>query len=208
VLLILDEVVSGFGRTGKMFAHQHWGVEADIITFAKGIASGYMPIAALVARRDVFEAFDGEAESGRHFRHVNTYGGHPVATAVALRNLEIVEREQLVERVNVVGKTVLTKLQRQLAGHPNVGEVRGKGLLVGVELVSDLQSKKPAANEKVGGIVRKCGELGVIVGRTTPVTPGQANIVIVAPPYVISDDEAVLLVDTLVAGIESQFPRA
>ena len=208
VLLILDEVVSGFGRTGKMFAHQHWGVEADIITFAKGIASGYMPIAALVARRDVFEAFDGEAESGRHFRHVNTYGGHPVATAVALRNLEIVEREQLVERVNVVGKTVLAKLQRQLAGHPNVGEVRGKGLLVGVELVSDLQSKKPAANEKVGGIVRKCSELGVIVGRTTPVTPGQANIVIVAPPYVISDDEASLLVDTLVAGIESQFPRA
>ncbi|MEO1913476.1 MAG: aminotransferase class III-fold pyridoxal phosphate-dependent enzyme, partial [Myxococcales bacterium] len=90
----------------------------------------------------------------------------------------------------------------------NVGEVRGKGLLVGVELVSDLQSKKPAANEKVGGIVRKCGELGVIIGRTTPVTPGQANIVIVAPPYVISDDEAALLVDTLVAGIESQFPRA
>ena len=208
VLLILDEVVTGFGRTGKMFAHQHWGVQADIITFAKGIASGYMPIGALVAKREIFDAFDGEVSSGRHFRHVNTYGGHPVATAVALRNLEIVESEQLVERVSVLGKSVLSKIQQKLAGHPNVGEVRGKGLLIGVELVTDLETKQPAANDKVGAVVGRCGELGAIVGRTTPTSPGQANIVILAPPFVLADDEAELLVDTLVAGIESQFPRA
>ena len=208
VLLILDEVVTGFGRTGKMFAHQHWGVQADIVTFAKGIASGYMPIAAVVAKREVFDAFDGDVASGRHFRHVNTYGGHPVATAVALRNLEIVEREQLVERVNVLGKSVLSKLQRKLAGHPNVGEVRGKGLLIGVELVVDLESKAPAVNDRVAGVVGNCAANGVIVGRTTPTSPGQANIVIMAPPYTLGDDEAEMLVDTLVRGIESQFPRA
>ena len=92
VLLILDEVVNGFGRTGEMFAHQHWGVEPDVITLAKGIASGYLPLAATVVKQHVFDAFAADGELA-HFRHVNTYGGHPVATAVGLRNIEIIERE-------------------------------------------------------------------------------------------------------------------
>jgi len=207
VLLILDEVVTGFGRTGKLFGHQHWGVEADIVTLAKGIASGYAPLAATVAKQEVFEAFGGDLPSQRHFRHVNTYGGHPVSTAVALRNLDIIEREQLVDRAGVMGKTLLSKLQA-LADHPNVGEIRGKGLLIGVEMVDDRASKTPAANDKVGGVVAHCGEHGAIVGRTSATSPGQANVLILAPPFIIQDDEAQFLVDSLIAGIESQFPSA
>jgi len=93
VLLILDEVVTGFGRTGAAFAHPRAGIEPDLLTLGKGIASGYQPLAALVAKQHVFEAFLGAPDELRHFRHINTYGGHPVATAVALRNIDILERE-------------------------------------------------------------------------------------------------------------------
>ncbi|MCP4006118.1 MAG: aminotransferase class III-fold pyridoxal phosphate-dependent enzyme [bacterium] len=201
VLLILDEVVTGFGRTGKMFAHQHWGVEADIITFAKGIASGYMPLAATVVRQEIFQAFEGEVESGRHFRHVNTYGGHPVATAVGLRNLEIIEREQLVERASVMGKSILSKLQR-LAKHPCIGDIRGKGLLIGIELVTDQQSKQPAESSTIAAILSFCAERGLIIGRTAQTTPGLMNVLILAPPFVLSESEADFLVDTAEAAIE------
>ncbi len=204
VLLILDEVVTGFGRTGKMFAHQHWGIEADIITLAKGIASGYMPLAATVVRQEIFEAFEGDADSGRHFRHVNTYGGHPVATAVGLRNLEIVEREQLVERASVMGKTLLSKLER-LARHPNVGEIRGKGLLIGIELVADPKSRKPAENGAVAAVLAHCAERGVIIGRTAETTPGQGNVLILAPPFVVSESEVDLLVNAVEAAIAREF---
>ena len=151
VLFILDEVVTGFGRTGKMFAHQHYGVEPDIITLAKGIASGYMPLAATVAREEIFHAFDGTPASHRHFRHVNTFGGHPVSTAVGLANLDIVEREGLVERVAVEGKNLMTRLEK-LYAHPNVGDVRGKGLLCGVEFVADRETKEPNIHNFVSNL--------------------------------------------------------
>jgi len=205
VLLILDEVVTGFGRTGKMFACEHWGVEADIITLAKGIASGYMPLAATVVRQEVFEAFNGDADSDRHFRHVNTYGGHPVATAVGLRNLEIVEREQLVERAKLTGKTLLAKVE-ELAHHPNVGNIRGKGLLIGIELVADKQSKQPADNATVAAVVNHCAKHGVIIGRTAPTSPGQANVLILAPPFIVNDEEVDLLADAVEAAIVAEFP--
>ena len=91
----MDEVVSGFGRTGKMFGHEHWGVKADVFSFAKGMASGYMPVAATVVKEHIFEAFYGETTELMHFRHINTYGGHPVAAAVSLKNIDIVKQENL-----------------------------------------------------------------------------------------------------------------
>ena len=94
VLLIFDEVVSGFGRTGKLFGHDHWQVKPDIITMAKGLSSGYMPLAATAVQEYIFDAFQGEAGDLRHFRHINTFGGHPVSTAVGLRNLQIVEERR------------------------------------------------------------------------------------------------------------------
>jgi taurine-pyruvate aminotransferase len=196
VLLILDEVVTGFGRTGAMFAHQHWGVQPDVITLAKGIASGYMPLAATVVRQSIFEAFLDTPGSLSHFRHVNTFGGHPVATAVGLRNLEIVEREGLVERARKTGAALRSRLEGLLA-HPGVGDVRGLGLLIGIELVADEASRRPLSDVRTAAIVRRCLDDGVIVGRTTNTAPGLGNVLILAPPLVLAPDEAELLAATV-----------
>ncbi len=205
VLLILDEVVTGFGRTGRMFGHQHWGVTPDLVTLAKGIASGYMPLAATVAKPEIFEAFQGSAGDLLHFRHINTYGGHPVATAVALRNIEIIEREGLVVRAAEKGRALMAKLQR-FAGHPNVGDIRGKGLLIGIELVEEAESRRPLAPALMGAVVAGCARHGVIVGRTTNATPDRSNVLIIAPPLTLQDDEADLLVAALEAALLEELP--
>jgi taurine-pyruvate aminotransferase len=196
VLLILDEVVTGFGRTGRMFAHQHWGVTPDLITLAKGIASGYMPLAATIAKNEIFEAFEGTAGDLQHFRHINTYGGHPVATAVALRNIEIIEREGLVARAAEKGRALMAKLQC-LARHPNVGELRGKGLLIGIELVEEAASRRPLQPALLAAVVAACAKRGVIIGRTTNATPDRSNVLILAPPLTLENEEADLLVSVL-----------
>ena len=200
VLLVLDEVVTGFGRTGRMFGHQHWGVTPDLITLAKGIASGYMPLAATVAKPEIFEAFQGAAGDLNHFRHINTYGGHPVATAVALQNIEIIEREGLVARAASAGGALMEKLQR-LVPHPNVGDIRGKGLLIGIELVEDAESRQPLSSALLGAVVAECSRQGVIVGRTTNATPDRSNVLILAPPLTLRDEEADLLVSALEAAL-------
>ncbi len=205
VLLILDEVVTGFGRTGRMFGHQHWGVTPDLVTLAKGIASGYMPLAATVAKPEIFEAFQGSAGDLLHFRHINTYGGHPVATAVALRNIEIIEREGLVVRAAEKGRALMAKLQR-FAGHPNVGDIRGKGLLIGIELVEEAESRRPLSPALLGAVVAGCARHGVIVGRTTNATPDRSNVLIIAPPLTLQDDEADLLVAALEAALLEELP--
>ncbi len=204
VLLIIDEVVTGFGRTGKMFAHQHWGVKPDIITMAKGIASGYMPLAATVASEEVFRAFDGTPASHRHFRHVNTFGGHPVSTAVGLENLAIIEREGLVERVADSGRSLMARLEK-LYSHPNVGDVRGKGLLFGIELVADKVSKQPAPADRVAAVLAGCAKRGVIIGRTAETSPGQGNILIMAPPFVSTEAEFELLAASLDESLSEAF---
>jgi adenosylmethionine-8-amino-7-oxononanoate aminotransferase len=205
VLLILDEVVNGFGRTGEMFAYQHWGAEPDIITLAKGIASGYMPLAATVVKQRVFDAFRGDPADLAHFRHVNTYGGHPVATAVGLRNIEIIEREELVVRARETGAALQTRL-KGLRDHPNVGDVRGLGLLIGIELVEDRESKQPMDWKPLAAIVGRCLEQGVIIGRNTNTSPGLGNVLILAPPLVIDQDETALLATALETALREQFP--
>jgi adenosylmethionine-8-amino-7-oxononanoate aminotransferase len=205
VLLILDEVVTGFGRTGEMFGHQHYGVTPDILTLAKGIASGYLPLGATIARDEIFEAFYGEPGDLQHFRHVNTYGGHPVATAVALRNIEIIEREGLVERAALQGRALLERLQG-VARHPQVGDVRGQGMLVGIELVEDAETRRPLAPARLAAVVAGCARRGVIIGRTTNATPERSNVLILAPPLTLADDEAELLVDTLEEALLKELP--
>ncbi len=205
VLLILDEVVTGFGRIGAPFAHQQYGVEPDLLTLGKGIASGYQPLAAMVAKQHVFEAFEGETHEIRHFRHVNTYGGHPVATAVALRNIEIMEREGLFERAAKTGDALLARL-RGLENHPNVGEVRGRGLLLGIELVEDKQAQTPLGTAAIGSVVARCMRDGLIIGRTTNTTPGHDNVLILAPPLILADDEAETLASTLETAIREELP--
>jgi adenosylmethionine-8-amino-7-oxononanoate aminotransferase len=205
VLLIIDEVVTGFGRTGIPFAHQRASIVPDLLTLGKGIASGYQPMAAMVARQAVFEGFEGEADSLHHFRHINTYGAHPVASAVALRNVEIVEREGLVERAAKTGDALLERLRR-LEDHPCVGQVRGRGLLIGIELVEDAETRRPLASAGTAAVVGRCAREGVLVGKAANTVPRHDNVVMLAPPFVIADDEAERVAQTLERAIHEELP--
>src|SRR6187200_1715829 len=121
ILLHVDEVINGFGRTGKMFAHQHYGISPDIIAIAKGISSAYLPIAATVVKDSVFQSFYGDASENRQVMQVNTYGGHPVSAAVAVRNIEIMEAEKLADRAAEMGSYLMDGL-RTLMRHKVVGD--------------------------------------------------------------------------------------
>ncbi|MER3449906.1 MAG: aspartate aminotransferase family protein [Chloroflexota bacterium] len=181
VLLIADEVINGFGRTGRWFGIEHFGVVPDIMTVAKGLGSGYVPIAAAIAGPKVFDRFKGER---RHaFQHGITFGSHPVAAAVALKNLEIIEREGLVERAAEMGRYLGVRLEG-LKEHPIVGDVRGIGLLWAVELVKDRRTKaRFAESDEIGrrltpkllkrGVLTRAGE---IIQIAPPLTIEKADI--------------------------------
>jgi adenosylmethionine-8-amino-7-oxononanoate aminotransferase len=196
ILLHIDEVINGFGRTGKMFAHQHYGVSPDLIAIAKGISSAYMPIAATIVKNSVFDSFYGDPALNRQVGQVNTYGGHPVAAAVALRNIEIMEAEKLVERSAEIGRYLLDGLGT-LMQHKLVGDVRGKGLLLGVELVKDRTTKQPLSPSSLTAIVEFCRDNGVIVGRGGG-GRRYGNTITICPPLVITRaecDRIVLILD-------------
>jgi len=195
LLLHIDEVINGFGRTGKMFGHEHWGVTPDIVTIAKGISSAYLPIAATVIKDHVFRSFYGDPAANRQVQQVNTYGGHPAAAAVALRNIEILLEERLPERSAEMGRYLLDGLGT-LRRHPWVGDVRGKGLLAGVELVKDRQSKEPISAPHMQAMADSCRESGVIVGRSAG-GRRYSNTVTMAPPLVITRSEIDRIVDVL-----------
>ena len=137
VLLIVDEVICGFGRTGEWFGFERAGVRPDIVTMAKGITSAYVPLAAAVVDEEIFAAFPAAGGDPGRLRHINTFGGHPAGCAVALENIAIMEEERLVERSAAVGAELLARLRDAVGGHPLVGDVRGRGLLIGIEVVAD-----------------------------------------------------------------------
>ncbi len=197
VKLIVDEVVTGFGRTGEMFAHVGYGVTPDVVTMAKGLASGYMPIGATAFSDEIFSAFIGDIESGKHLRHVNTYSGHPVSTAVALANIQLIEKELLANRSKELGEYFLVRLHEVLQNISSVGDIRGKGLLVGVELVQDKVSQKPVSDSFMRGIARFLLEKGIITGKTTDVERDQNNILMFAPPLVITKVQIDQLVNSV-----------
>jgi taurine-pyruvate aminotransferase len=193
LLLHVDEVINGFGRTGKMFGHQHWGVRPDIVAIAKGISSAYLPIAATVVKNHVFQSFYGEPSENRQVAQVNTYGGHPAAAAVALRNIEILLEEKLTERSAEMGRYLMDGL-RTLTRHPWVGDVRGKGLLAGVELVQSRDTNEPVGSPQMQAVADFCRADGVLVGRSGG---RYGNTVTLSPPLVISRGEIDRIVDTL-----------
>jgi len=196
VLLIADEVVSGFGRTGKMFGFMHSeGVQPDIVTMAKGLTSGYLPLGATAVKTHIFEKFK-EKGNDKHLRHISTYGGHPASCAVALKNIEIIEQENIVSRVATLGESILGEL-KDLIGHPNVGEVRNKGFLYGIELVKDKESKEPATDEMLTKVIGLCKENGLIIGRNGDTVPGFNNVLIVAPPLSSTEEDLNFLVETV-----------
>lgn len=197
VLLIVDEVVTGFGRTGSMFAHAEYGIKADIVTMAKGLASGYMPIGATAVSDEIFAEFLGDPGEQVHFRHVNTFSGHPVSCAVALQNLHIIEREGLAARSQTMGQYLLNQLRTRLATHPLVADIRGKGLLVGIELAYQ-PTGTPVGDPLMRTIAKQLVQMGILAGKTTDVQTGSNNVLMFAPPLVISQAE----VDRLCAGLE------
>ncbi|WP_138420586.1 aspartate aminotransferase family protein [Aquibacillus sediminis] len=195
VLLIIDEVISGFGRTGETFGFMHEGINPDIITMAKGITSAYLPLSVTAVRADLFEAFK-QTEEYSHFRHVNTFGGSPAACAVALKNIEILETEGLIERSATLGAKLAEEMQ-ELESHPNVGDIRIRGLLMGIELVEDKQTKQPASAEMMGKVIGACKQKGLIIGKNGDTVAGFNNILTLSPPLAITDDDFAFIVKTV-----------
>ncbi len=176
ILLIVDEVQTGFGRTGRMFGVEHFGVEPDIMTMAKGIASGF-PLGGFIARPEIAESFHpGE--------HLSTFGGNPVACAAALATLEVIADEHLCENSARLGEWLLGRLTTLSDAHPGIGEVRGRGLMIGVELVEDRDTMAPAGQRAVQ-VRTACRELGLIVG----VGGFFGNVVRIQPPLVITEEQ-------------------
>ena len=202
VLLIFDEVVSGFARTGTMFGFQHWSAMPDIITCAKGIASGYQPIAATIVNDKIYNAFLSEPGDLNHYRHINTYSGHPVATAVALRNIEIIEDEGLVTRSAEMGAYMHEQFE-QLLEHPNVGEVRGKGMLFGIEMVNDKKTRESIDPALINKVIAGTKAEGVLIGKNGNTVPGLCNILVLSPPLTISKAEADRIVGAVESGLKS-----
>ncbi len=194
-LLIIDEVICGFGRTGKKFGHQHYGIKPDIVTMAKGLTSSYLPLSATAVKRELFEKFEGTDEYGR-LRHINTFGGHPASCAVAVRNLEIMEEENLPERSAVMGERLLEELSG-LVDYPKVGDVRGRGLLVGIELVEDKKSRRPADASTMVAVLSRCKEKGLIVGKNGDTTPGFNNVLTLCPPLNLTGEDLEFISTTL-----------
>lgn len=194
LLLILDEVITGFGRTGKMFACEHWDVQPDLITLAKGLTSGYLPLGACVASTQVFNTFLGDADENREFAQVCTYGGHPVACAAGIENLKILQEERLSENAEKVGTHLLSKLET-LNTLPIVGDVRGKGLMLAVEFIEP--DGTHLATAKTNLIIAQLREKGIIVGKIGHAVEEPENIIYIAPPLILTEAEADRIFETL-----------
>ncbi|MED4228495.1 aspartate aminotransferase family protein [Neobacillus cucumis] len=195
VLLIMDEVICGFGRTGKKFGHMHFDIKPDIVTMAKGLTSGYLPLSATAIRRELYEKFKSSDEFS-YFRHVNTFGGNPAACALALKNLEIYEKENLVERAQELGEKLRQEMN-ELIKHPLVGDIRSFGFLLGIELVENKQTKEPATPAKIDQIITECKNKGLIVGKNGSTVAGFNNILTLSPPLSSTDEDFDFMVTTL-----------
>lgn len=201
-LLIVDEVICGFGRTGKAFGHQHAGIKPDIVTMAKGLTSAYMPLSATAVKREIYEAFI-TAGNYDFFRHVNTFGGSPAACTAALKNLEIMEQENLFEQSAEIGQILKSELEHQLAAHKHVGDIRGKGLLIGIELVEDKETKTPLDHALVNKVISDCKADGLIVGKNGVTVAGFNNVIALSPPLTLSIEEKDFIISKLVKAINN-----
>lgn len=199
VLLIVDEVICGFGRSGQKFGHQNYGVQPDIVTMAKGMTSAYAPLSATAVRSDLYDSFR-EPGDDSHFRHVNTFGGNPVSCRVALANLEILEREQLVSRAAALGSMLGEKLA-PLLQFPPVGDIRLFGFACGIELIEPDGS--PAKAENVMKVLAHCKQDGILIGKNGDTVPGFANILTLSPPFVTTEEELDLIASSLFNALRS-----
>ena len=198
VLLILDEVVTGFGRTGKWFGMQHWDIHPDLVSFAKGISSGYLPLSASVVSDQIYETIRDEMPDGIPLMFGLTYNNHPTCCAAGLANIEIIEREGLVENARVVGAYLLDRLREAFGKSPIVGEIRGCGLLAAVEIVRDQQTKEPFPNiDDPHHIVHAAFERGLIARALF-------QCVALSPPLISTTAD----IDRMVGILQEVWPQA
>ncbi|MEL7347224.1 MAG: aminotransferase class III-fold pyridoxal phosphate-dependent enzyme [Pseudomonadota bacterium] len=204
VLLHLDEVVCGIGRTGEWFGYQHYGIKPDMVTMAKGVASGYAAIACLVTTEAVFEAFkDDAADPMSMFRDISTFGGCTAGPAAALENMRIIEDEGLLENTRVQGDRLKANLEALMEKHPVIGDVRGKGLFAGAELVVDRTTKEPMDEKRVKAVVDDCMAQGVVIGMTNRSLPGFNNTLVFAPPLIATADD----IDAITGAVDAALTR-
>jgi len=190
ILLHIDEVVCGVGRTGTWFGYQNYGVKPDMVTMAKGVASGYAAIACLVTSEDVFELFkDDASDPMNYFRDISTFGGCTAGPAAAIENMAIIEEEGLLDNTLKMGERMIDNLNALSEKHAVIGQVRGKGLFCGAELVADRATKDPAEEKLVQAVVADCAAQGVLIGATNRSIPGYNNTLCFSPALIATTDD-------------------
>jgi taurine-pyruvate aminotransferase len=202
VLMIIDEVITGFGRTGELFASDLYGIKPDIMTIAKGLSSGYLPIGATAVTDEVFQVLNAEGEAG--FQQINTYGGHPASCAAALKNLEIMLGENLPQNAREVGKGLGDALGH-LKDIPCVGDVRGVGLIWGVELIDE--NGDPLPTQATTKIISYVKDEGVLIGKSVGIADGPSNTLTISPPLILTKEQGakiVSAVDTALKKFQAQ----
>jgi len=208
VLLIVDEVMTGFGRTGRWFGVDHWGVRPDLLVAAKGATSGYWPFGFVAASGRVFETVTAP---GAGFVHGFTYSHHAVGAAVAREVLRLLETESLVEAAQTKGTRLRDLLDERLADHPNVGEIRGRGLLIGLELVADRATRAPfpRAARLTESVLAAARADGLLLYSGTGLANGvDGDSILLGPPFVVTDDELNRIASGLSAALDSALATA
>ena len=204
ILLHIDEVVCGMGRTGVWFGYQNYGVKPDIVTMAKGVASGYAAISCCVTSEKVFDLFkDDHTDPMNYFRDISTFGGCTAGPAAALENMRILEDENLLDNTLVMGERMMANLNALAEKHKVIGDVRGKGLFCGAELVSDRDSKDPVHEKMVGQVVADCMAQGVIIGATNRSVPGKNNTLCFSPPLIATAND----IDEITTAVDGALGR-
>ncbi|SHJ46700.1 taurine-pyruvate aminotransferase [Shimia gijangensis] len=198
VLLHIDEVVCGVGRTGTWFGYQHYGIKPDFVTMAKGVASGYAAIACMVTTEEVFDMFkDDSSDHLNYFRDISTFGGCTAGPAAALENMRIIEEEGLLENCTAMGTRMMANLEVLKEKHSVIGDVRGKGLFIGAELVVDRDTKEPVDEKICAQVVADCGAQGVIIGMTNRSIPGRNNTLCFSPALIATADDIDAITDAV-----------
>jgi taurine-pyruvate aminotransferase len=199
ILLHLDEVVCGVGRTGEWFGYQHYGIKPDFVTMAKGVASGYAAIACVVTTESVFEQFkDDPGDPLSYFRDISTFGGCTSGPAAALENMRIIETEGLLANTLAMGARLMRNLQALQERHAVIGDVRGLGLFCGAELVKDRKTREPLEEKGVQAVIADCLSQGVIIGATNRSLPGMNNTLCLSPALIATADD----IDAITAAID------
>ncbi|WP_108258838.1 aminotransferase family protein [Mangrovicoccus ximenensis] len=198
ILLHIDEVVCGMGRTGTWFGYQQYGIQPDFVTMAKGVASGYAAIACLVTTEKVFDLFKTDmSDPMDYFRDISTFGGCTAGPAAAIENMKILEEENLLENTTAMGARMMANLAALMEKHKVIGDVRGKGLFCGAELVADRATKEPAAEKMVQAVVADCMAQGVIIGATNRSFTGFNNTLCFSPALIATPDDIDQITDAV-----------